>query len=78
MDGKFRCCGNCDDCTLECATAELPSDESDFEFEDDDLEQKYWGCSCVSTATPSVVLLSDAGLKVSQSDKIGINSAENG
>ncbi len=25
---EFNCLGNCDSCTLECATAEVPKDES--------------------------------------------------
>ena len=43
---EYTCTGYCEYCTLECATAGLPENESDFEYEDDDLEQKYWGCAC--------------------------------
>ena len=30
---EYRCLGNCDDCTLVCATAELPSDASEIDHE---------------------------------------------
>ena len=67
---EYKCLGNCDACTLECAMAEIPKDESDFDFEDDSLEQKYWGCVCVCADTPPVVLRSDAGPIMSQSGNI--------
>ena len=35
---EYTCTGYCEYCTLECATAGLPENESDFEYEDDDLE----------------------------------------